>query len=52
MDRDKDDNQDNKASNAKLIAVATEAQTQQRRNVQQRVASGVAIGQTPAHLGQ
>jgi hypothetical protein len=33
IDRDKDDDQDNKASNAKLVAIAAEEQTQRRCNV-------------------
>jgi hypothetical protein len=52
IDWDKDNNRDNKASNAKLLAVAAVEQTQQRRNVRGRVASSVAFGQTPARLKQ
>jgi hypothetical protein len=52
INEDKDNNRDNKASNAELVAVAAEEQTQRQRNVQQCVASSIAIGQTLAHLGQ
>jgi hypothetical protein len=52
IDWDEDNNRDNKASNAKLLAVAAVEQTQQRQNVRGRVASSVAIGQTPVHLKQ
>jgi hypothetical protein len=52
INEDEDNNRNNKASNAKLVAVAAEERTQQQRNVQQHVASGVAIGQMLAHLGQ
>jgi hypothetical protein len=34
LDRDKDDGQDNKASNAELVAIAAEERTQRQRNVQ------------------
>jgi hypothetical protein len=34
IDWDKDDDQDNEASNAELVTVAAEERTQQRRNVQ------------------
>jgi hypothetical protein len=52
INEDEDNNRDDKASNAKLVAIAAEEQTQRQRNVRQRVASSVAIGQTPACLGQ
>jgi hypothetical protein len=52
INKDKDNDRDGEASNAKLVAVATEEWTQQQRNLQQHVASGIAIGQTPARLGQ
>ncbi len=52
INRDKDNYRDNKASNAKLVAIATEEQTQQQSNVGQDVASGVVIGQTPVCLGR
>jgi hypothetical protein len=52
IDLDEDINQDNKASDAKLLAVAAVEQTQQRRNVQGCVASSVAIGQMPECLKQ
>jgi hypothetical protein len=52
IDWDEDNNRANKASNAKLLAVAAVEQTQRRRNVRGRVASSVAIGQTPKCLKQ
>jgi hypothetical protein len=52
IDWDEDDNWDNKASNAKLLAVAAVEQTQRQQNVRGRVASSVAIGQTPECLKQ
>ncbi len=52
IDWDKDNNRDNKASNAKLVAVAAEERTQQQWNAQGRVPSNAAIGQTQVRLKQ
>jgi hypothetical protein len=52
IDWDEDDNWDNKASNAKLVAVAAEERTQQQWNAQGHVPSNVAIGQTQVRLKQ
>ncbi len=52
IDWDEDNNRDNKASDAELVAVAAEERTQRRQNIQGRVASGVAIGQMQACLKQ